>query len=111
MIDHQPSARIDLRALDEPHDPNQADRVVSSVLRRAAIDELLEPADLLVRLGAFVRPALAVAAIVILCAIATLRSPGTRGAGMPLVSLSSWASAERVPTNGELLSAFKGYGK
>jgi hypothetical protein len=108
MTDHQPLGRIDLRAIDEPGDPGRIDRIVASVLRQVTSDDLLGATDLLSRLGGLARPAMAAAAILLLCATAVLRW-NDRAARAPLGSLSSWAAADRVPTNGELLAAFEGY--
>jgi hypothetical protein len=111
MIDPPPYGRIDLRAVDGPRDPGRADRIVASVLDHVVRHDLLRSVDLLTRLGRLLRPAIAVAAVVILCATAILRWMDERGTGTPVGSLSAWTEAGRVPTNGELLAAFKGYGR
>ena len=111
MTDRQPLGRIDLRAIDEPTDPRQADRVIGNVLRQVLSKNPVGPADLLSRLGGLIRPAIAAAAILLFGASVTLRRMNDRSAGTPppLTSVWSWAEAGRVPTNGELLAAFEGY--
>jgi hypothetical protein len=111
MIDLPRDGRIDLRVVDEPSDSGQADRIISSVLAHVAGHDLLASVDLLTRLGRLVRPAIAVAAVVFLCATAIVRWMDERTTGAPVGSLSAWTEAGRVPTNGELLAAFKGYGR
>lgn len=111
MTDHQPLGRIDLSALDEPADPQQVDRVVTAVLRRVTSEDRFAATDLLSRLGTLTRPMIAAAAILLACATAAWQWKDHPPAGTPLASLRSWADARRVPTNGELLAAFKGYEK
>jgi hypothetical protein len=110
MTDSHISARIDLRALDEPVDPAAVDRILESVLKHVASNDPVATADLLTRLGTVARPVIAAAALLIGCAAAILYGTD-RSAATPLTPLSSWAQAQRVPTNGELLAAFHGYEK
>jgi len=109
MTDSHSNGRIDLRAVDAPSGSGLVDRVVAHVLDQATQHDLLASADLLTRIGRLVRPAVAIAAFVIVCAIAMVRWTDERAAQMPVASLSDWTQTRRVPTNGELVAAFKGY--
>ena len=103
--------RIDLRAIDEPADPLQAERVIAAAMSRIVADGE-SSGDVLASIGVYARPLLATAAALVLIATGTLivtqsRTPTDQSASM----LASWAETSHVPTNGELLAAFQGYSR
>jgi hypothetical protein len=103
--------RIDLRAIDEPADPRQAERVIAAVMSGMAANSE-SSGDVLAGIGVYARPLLATAAALVLIAAGTLiatesRTPSDRGESV----LASWAETSHVPTNGELLAAFQGYNR
>jgi len=111
MTEPNPLGRIDLRAIDEPTDTGQMDRVVANALRHLTSADLVRKAGLLDGVGVWARPAIAAAVIVAVGATAVIRWTDTRSPVPTIRSLSAWTEAGRVPTNGELLTAFEGYVK
>lgn len=107
--DSSEPGRIDLRALDEPADPTQAARVISAALARVAIGASATTAEP----GGQVRratPLLAAAATVLLLAAGLLLFMPRRGSQDETATLiAHWSASGHVPTNGELLAAFRGY--
>jgi hypothetical protein len=98
--DRREPGRIDLRDLDGPADPRQADRVIGAALARA-------------RLGASDgwpdgRMAWAAAALLLLTAGLVLFVP-RRTPEEHTALITRWTLSSHVPTNGELLAAFGGY--
>jgi hypothetical protein len=101
--------RIDLRAIDEPVDPGQADRVIAAAMSRIAVDRDTG-ADVLATIALYTRPLLAAAAAFVLIATGTLIVTERRTeTDQPASVLASWAESSHVPTNGELLAVFQGY--
>lgn len=97
--------RIDLRALDELADPARAERVISAALARVN----LTPRALPWLAGRF-RPILAVAAVLFLVAFGLLRgAPRAEAPVEPSAALAGWVASDHVPSNGEILTAFRGY--
>lgn len=105
---HEPR-RIDLRAIDHPPDPLQAERVISGAMARFAA-ERDSGDDVLATIVIYTRPLLAVAAALVLAATGTLISTQRQTEPLePGSVLASWAESSHVPTNGELLAVFQGY--
>ena len=95
--------RIDLRAL-EP-DRVQAERVVQAAIARASLGIRVIP-----WLAGRARPILAAAAVLLLVAYGLLRNaPRQPGPVAPTAALAGWVAAGHVPTNGEILTAYRGY--
>ena len=95
--------RIDLRAL-EP-DRAQAERVIRAALARVDLTPRV-----LSWLAALARPILAAAAVLLLVAFGLLRSAPRRVAPVePTAALAGWVAEGHVPTNGEILTAYRGY--
>jgi hypothetical protein len=104
MTDTPPEpGRVDLRALTDPADPLQADRVVQAALVRAALGP--RPARRVAHLTAL----LAAAALLLVAAGVLLLAPGRQAPEEPAGLIADWAASSHVPTNGELLAAFGGY--
>lgn len=112
MTDHsREPGRIDLRAIDEPADPAQADRVITVALSRMS-EGAERTSYVLASIEAYTRPLLAVAATLLLAATGTLLlTPGRAVADEPTSVVANWAASSYVPTNGELLATFQGYGR
>ena len=100
--------RIDLRAVDLPADPLQAERVIAAAMSRMA-EGRESKGDVLVTIMSYSRPLLAAAAALILIATGTLMIGERRATDEPVSLLATWAESSHVPTNGELLAAFQGY--
>jgi hypothetical protein len=101
--------RIDLRTIDEPFDPTQADRVIAAAMSRIAADRDAG-ADVLATIALYTRPLLSAAAASFLVATGTLIVTQRRAeTEQPVSILASWAESSHVPTNGELLAVFQGY--
>jgi hypothetical protein len=101
--------RIDLRAIDEPVLPAQADRVIANAMSRAR-GRAGQREDVAASLLAYARPVLAAAAVLLILAAGAMRLAPARSATTSSSSiLATWAEAGHVPTNGELLAAFQGY--
>lgn len=100
--------RIDLRAIDEPADPLQAQRVIAAAMARMAAGE--SSGDVLASIVTYARPLLAAAAALVLVATGTLLvTHGRTQNDQPASVLATWAESSQLPTNGELLAAFQGY--
>src|SRR5439155_2831756 len=96
------SGRIDLRAIDEPSDPGQAERVIAAAMSRMAAREA-SSGDVLASVATYSRPLLAAAAVLFLIATATMiMTRGRRLRDQPGAVLATWAESRHVPTNGEL---------
>lgn len=101
--------RIDLRAIDQPADPLQAERVISAAMARHAAERGSD-ADVLATIVIYTRPLLAVAAALVVVATGTLIVTQRQTEPVqPASVLASWAESSHVPTNGELLAVFQGY--
>ncbi len=101
--------RIDLRAVDAPADPLQAERVIAAAMSRMAVVRESR-GDVLASIMSYSRPLFAAAAALILIATGTLIVTQRRAAtDQPASLLATWAESSHVPTNGELLAAFQGY--
>ena len=101
--------RIDLRAIDHPADPLQAERVIRAAMSRLA-SERDAGDDVLATITTYARPLLAVAAALLLAAAGTLIVTQRQTESVePASVLASWAESSHVPTNGELLAVFQGY--
>lgn len=106
--------RVDFRALtDDPQFAN-VERVMTGVRARfgtpAARRSLRRPSAL-GALVAHARPLAAAAAILIALSLAAVTHSATRSVASPQQTLATWVQANHVPTNGELLSTFGGYGR
>lgn len=101
--------RIDLRTVDAPADPLQAERVVAAAMSRMAVGRESK-GDVLASITTYSRPLLAAAAALILIATGTLILTQREAQTVPAEGLlATWAESSHVPTNGELLAAFQGY--
>lgn len=103
--------RVDLRAIDEPADSARADRVIAAAIARvtAGADA---PGDVFAGIEAYARPLVAIAAALLLAATGTLLlTRGGAEADTATNVVADWALSAHVPTNGELLAAFQGYGR
>ena len=106
----RPLARLDLRALDVAEDPARSDRMVQAVLERVTTPRArpVESWEWMVRVQ---RRAAAVAAVLLLVAGAILfTGRETRSDGLNQL-IEEWVISNHVPTNGELLVAYKGYSR
>jgi len=103
MIDDSTEpGRIDLRALDEPADQAQADRVIRAALARAAAGRGRPPRA---------APLFATAAVLLLAAGLLLFAPRRASYDEAAGLVAAWTVSSHVPTNAELLAAFGGYGR
>lgn len=106
--------RIDLTALGA-EDPVQADAVVQAAMARIrAGAPQREP--LLADLAGWWRPGLAAAAAVLLFALGAVLARQRSGPETALPAtvearVLDWAESAYVPSNGELLAAFRGYSR
>lgn len=103
--------RIDLRAIDDTALPVDGERVIRAALSRMAAIATSN-GDVLTSLLIYSRPMLAAAAALVLIALGTLMfTPRPAQVDQPVNVLAAWAERSHVPTNGELLAAFQGYGR
>jgi len=104
--------RVDLRAINEPEDSLQPDRVIAAVLARSWGGPNQLRLDALESLSGYPRPLLAAAALLLIVATSTVIALGRpETSSQPATVLADWAQSQHVPTNGELLVAFQGYGR
>ncbi len=110
MTEHsREPGRIDLRAIDTPADPFQADRVIAAAMSRMAADGESR-GDVLGSIAIYSRPLLAAAAALLVIATGTLiTTQGPSQTEQAANVLATWTESSHVPTNGELLAAFQGY--
>jgi hypothetical protein len=101
--DGREPGRIDLRDFDGPADPRQADRVIGAALARARLSKADRRSD-----GRTVW--VAAAALLLLTAGLVLLAP-RRTSEENTALITRWTLSSHVPTNGELLAAFGGYGR
>ena len=111
MTDRTPG-RIDLRAIERA-DSAQADRVIAAAMARIAASPGQQSRDVVVEWAErFTRPALIAAAVLAAVAVGTLAlTDGRREPAPQVATLATWVESEHVPTNGELLLTFQGYGR
>jgi hypothetical protein len=107
MAEEPTDPRIELRPLDWPPDTDQADRVIGAVMRHIAVHPRRRE-SVLEALAPYLRPALAAAAVLVAAAAASLVVAPDVAAEQDS-PIARWAEAGHVPTNGELLAAFRGY--
>jgi hypothetical protein len=102
--------RTDLRALDSSGDfTDVADRVVAPALARFIA---MRRDGFASTLRGFAMPMLVAAGVVMAIGLGALAMvTDAPRAGDPAVLLAQWIEAEHVPTNGELLFTFQGYGR
>jgi hypothetical protein len=109
-----PLGRVDFHAIaDDPEFAN-VERVMAAVLRARS---LRAPSakrfhhDVFSALGRRARPLAAAAAVLLAASLATLALIPRTPASAPQHTLATWVQSNHVPTNGELLSTFQGYGR
>lgn len=107
--DSREPGRIDLRALDEPVDPVQAERVIGAALARAAHAGSTGGAAS-GRAGRRAAALFGAAALLLLAAGQLLSAPRRPPSSAPVL-VAAWTLSSHVPTNAELLVAFGGYGQ
>jgi hypothetical protein len=111
MIESPDPGRMDLRPIQEglQHD---VDRILGNAIGISAMRRAKSRSGLFAELHAFARPLIAAAAVILILAATTLALTDARLAPVPPdVVLADWARTNHVPTNGELLFAFEGYGR
>jgi hypothetical protein len=112
MTERHPMApgRADLRAFDSSGEfAEVADRIIAPAIARFVATRRTGFASTLRGLAA---PMLAAAAVVMAIGIGALAIvTDAPRPGVPAELLAQWMEAEHVPTNGELLFAFQGYGR
>jgi hypothetical protein len=109
-------ARIDLESLADLGSAEQADRVIGAVLARVAAQQSRARLDVLSRVALLARPAIAVAALILVTATMAMHfgvrptavSPASASAN---VALTRWIEHGRAPSNAELVAVFEGYGR
>ena len=108
--DSMTPGRVDLSALEDSGDFTAvADRVITPALARFIA---MRQGGFIGTLRGFAMPMLAAAVVVMAIGLGALISVTTAPRrGDPAVLLAQWIEAEHVPTNGELLFTFQGYGR
>jgi hypothetical protein len=111
MTEQDDDARIDLSAID-PFEAGAGagleDRVVSAAMLRVRA----APRSAMDDLARLWRPGLAAAAVFTTLAIGSLFARSTPVANDSTeADVMQWVASEHVPSNGELLVAFNGYGR
>ncbi|MEX2153074.1 MAG: hypothetical protein WD825_07020 [Gemmatimonadaceae bacterium] len=115
MTDRPPprgDGRIDLSAIDSA-DASRQDRVVAATLARIAANSRQSATDFSSLVMPYIRPAVAAAVLLAAVAVGTVvlaDRPDPADQQQPVALLTNWADSRHVPTNGELLLAFQGYG-
>jgi hypothetical protein len=109
----QEPGRIDLRAIDEPDLADRGDRIIAEAIARSAPFFQTPRPDLFAALREHERLLLGIAAVVLVVATGgiVLTRDAAAVRNTPEVLLAEWSRSNHVPTNGELLSAFQGYGR
>lgn len=112
MTDHPSPGRdkrLDLHDLDAGADDARTNAVVAAVLSRISAGASRRDYDIAALVRAQ-RALLAVAAALIAAATATIVSAPRRPTEPRTADvIASWAESRHVPTNGELLAAYRGY--
>ena len=113
MSDHsQEPGRVDFRAISGDPEFADVDRVMAAVWRRHSAERAPLRPTVVTTIVAHSRTLVAAAAILIAIATLTISLPQRDGLTVaPEAALASWAQTNHVPTNAELLLAFRGYGK
>jgi hypothetical protein len=101
--------RIDLRSIDVHG--GAADRVIAGAMEQIRLDPLRAEPDTFGNVDRYLRPALVAAAVLAALAAGVVASSSRRPSydTPAIATLASWVETQHVPTNGELLVAFKGY--
>ena len=109
MTDPLEPGRIDLGALDLGENGGRGERAIAEVMAR--IRAVGRP-DVLSEIARHARGFSVAAALVIAIASALLRGRAVPERESPEVAtIAAWALDDHVPTNGELLATFHGYGR
>ena len=104
--------RIDFAVLREDPEFSNVEHVMARVRVRRAGQASSAQATALHTLEAYARPIAMAAAILIAVSLASVAIPVYFEAAVtPQQTLTSWVSANHVPTNGELLRTFEGYSR
>ncbi len=108
----QEPGRVDFRSLSGDPQFARVDRVMAEVLSRHENARAALPPTVLAMIAAHSRTLFAAAAILIAIATMTLTLPPRAERSVaPEAALASWTQTQHVPTNAELLIAFRGYGQ
>jgi hypothetical protein len=104
--------RIDLRVLDDARATPNPDVLARIVIARSDRFPNARARDDLQRLRRYVRPALLAAGVLVAMAIGAVRTTSLESArATPITTIAGWTESHHLPSNGELLVAFEGYGR
>ena len=106
----RPLPRLDLRALDVAEDPARNEVMVQAVLERVTTSRVL-PVEWWESMARAQRRAAAVAAVLLFLAGAVLFTGRETRSDALNQLIEEWVMSNHVPTNGELLAAYKGYSR
>ena len=111
--ERQRPGRVDLRALEAHRDAHRADRVIEAAMARiSALPVASRSVGVIESLGSYLRPVAVAAAVLLMLATgAVLATDDLPSESRAIATLANWAESGHVPTNGELLVAFQGYGR
>ena len=102
-----PQARIDLRTLDLGENSAREDQVMRAVMQR--ITSASTRPDTWESIARMQRRLAAIAAMLLLMAGAVLFAQREQRNSELTDLIENWVASNHIPTNGELLAAYKGY--
>lgn len=112
MTDDSKPGRIDLRALGVGGGAANLDEIIRNAIAGSTRTRAVPAGDDLEDLRRYLRPALLAAGILIVIAVGAVRTTGYEArVGSPIMTIADWTDQHHLPSNGELLTAFQGYGK
>ncbi|HEY0529683.1 MAG TPA: hypothetical protein VGD02_12720 [Gemmatimonadaceae bacterium] len=112
MTEDSKSGRIDLRVLELSGRAGTEDAIIANAIAGSARMRGVPAADAAVDLKRYLRPALLAAGILIVIAAGAVRTiDNSPRVTSPVSTIAEWTETHYVPSDGELLAAFQGYGK
>ncbi|HEV7596277.1 MAG TPA: hypothetical protein VGO33_14865 [Gemmatimonadaceae bacterium] len=112
MTDNLHPGRIDLRVLDESAGAPNPDTLIPAVIAASARFRNADVRDDFQQFRDYVRPALLAAGTLVAMAVGTVRSiPSENPSETPIKAVADWTGSHHLPSNGDLLLAFQGYGR
>jgi hypothetical protein len=112
MTDHVHPGRIDLRVLGESAEAPNPDILIPAAIVASARIRYANTSDDFQQFRKYVRPALFAAGILVAIATGTVRSTQLEHTReTPIEAVAYWTESHHLPSNGDLLLAFQGYGR
>jgi hypothetical protein len=115
MTEDSKLGRVDLRDLEEATAEPNAGKIIRAAIARAERLHAAPAPDEFQEWRPYLRPVLIAAGLLVASAIGTASTmplaPARPANSTPIATIIDWTQSHHLPSNGELLIAFQGYGK